>query len=212
MSEGKFITLEGGEGAGKSTQVGLLGEALRTSGLDVVVTREPGGAPGAEEIRKLLVDGGTDRWTPMGEALLHSAARIDHLEHTVRPALDAGSWVVSDRFADSTVAYQGYGHRLGSETIIDLNRLVIGDFEPDLTVVLDLPVDEGLARASARGTAEDRYERMGADFHQRLRDGFLEIAEREPGRCAVVDGVGEVEDVQARIRAVVGARLGVEFR
>ncbi|MFQ5958239.1 MAG: dTMP kinase, partial [Alphaproteobacteria bacterium] len=179
MGGGRFITIEGGEGAGKSTQAERLCAALRARGLDVVATREPGGSPGAEAIRRLLVSGAPERWDATTEALLHFAARRDHLVRTVLPALARGAWVVSDRFADSTTAYQGYAHGLGVEPVETLHRLVVGDHSPDLTLILDLPVDLGLARARRRG-GDDRYERMDAGFHQRLREGFLAIAGREP--------------------------------
>ena len=206
---GKFITLEGGEGTGKTTHAGQLADALSRSGVDTEVTREPGGAPGAEEIRALLVVGEIGRWQPLTEALLHFAARHEHLTRTVLPALESGRWVVCDRFADSTVAYQGYGHGLGSETIRRLNDLVLGDFAPDLTLILDLPVEEGLRRASRRTAGhEDRYERMDLGFHERLRGGFLEIARNAPERCAVVAADATAEEVQAAIRAVVSQRLG----
>ena len=208
MARGKFITLEGGDGAGKSTQAALLGEGLRGAGIDVVVTREPGGAPGAEEIRALLVEGGVSRWAPVTEALLHYAARREHLAQTIFPALDARRWVVCDRFADSTMAYQGYGLELGRDAIAGLHQLVVGDFAPDLTVILDLPVEAGLERAAAKAGREDRYERMDRDFHGRVRDGFLDIARRAPERCAVVDAAQPVDDVQKAIRALVGDRLG----
>ncbi|MGF1640275.1 MAG: dTMP kinase [Rhodospirillales bacterium] len=212
MRPGLFISVEGGEGAGKSTQVGLLAGDLRRAGIDVLVTREPGGSPGAEDIRGLLVSGETGRWSPLSEALLHYAARCDHLERTVRPALAAGRWVISDRFADSTMAYQGYGHRLGRECIESLHRLAVGAFAPDLTVILDLPIEAGLARAAGRGDREDRYERMDAAFHRRLRAGFLEIAAREPDRCAVVDATGPADTVHRAIVTLVGERLGVDLR
>lgn len=178
----------------------------------MVATREPGGAPGAEEIRRLLVAGAIDRWQPLSEALLHYAARCEHRAHTIEPALGAGRWVVSDRCADSTLAYQGHGHRLGADRIGDLQRAVLGDFAPDLTVILDLAVEEGLRRASSRSTqpdigAEDRYERMDLDFHQRVRQGFLSIAAAEPERCAVVDATPAAELVHKRIVAVVDERL-----
>ncbi|WP_414639782.1 dTMP kinase [Arenibaculum sp.] len=208
MERGRFITLEGGEGAGKSTQLRRLAAVLAARGIDVVATREPGGSPGAEEIRGLLVSGEPGRWDPMTELLLHLAARRDHLLRKVRPALDAGRWVLSDRFADSSVAYQGYGHGLGRDLVVRMHELAIGDFRPDLTVVLDLPVATGMARARGRGAGEDRYERMGTDFHERLRAGFLDLAAREPGRCAVVDADAPADEVEARIRAVVEARLG----
>lgn len=209
MTRAKFITFEGGEGTGKSTQAALLAKDLRRSGIAVVLTREPGGAPGAEEIRRLLVEGEVSRWSAMTEALLHYAARYEHLRETVRPAIEGGHWVVSDRFADSTMAYQGYGHRLNREQVARLHRLVVGDFAPDLTVVLDLPAETGLERAVAGAAGEDRYERMDRDFHRRLRAGFLDIARREPERCAVVDAGGTVDRVHEAIRALVGERLGV---
>jgi len=207
LTRGRFITLEGGEGAGKSTQVRLLAEGLRAAGIDALATREPGGAPGAEQIRELLVDGPVERWDAMTEALLHCAARRDHLVHAIEPALAAGRWVVSDRFADSTLAYQGCGLGLGIETVAALNRIAVGDFAPDLTIVLDLPADEGLKRAGTRGEGAQRYERMDLAFHERLRQGFLDIAKREPDRCVVVDARPGVEAVEKAIRAVVGARF-----
>ncbi len=209
MTRGRFITLEGGEGAGKTTQIRLLADALSACGIDVVLTREPGGSQGAEEIRALLVSGETGRWGPVTEALLHTAARRDHLERTVWPALDAGRWVICDRFFDSTMAYQGYGLGLGRDLIAALQATALGDFRPDLTLILDLPVETGLARANARRGGEDRYERMDLDFHRRLRDGFLDIAGREPDRCAVIDAAHPVETVQARILDIVTRRLGV---
>ncbi|UEM06206.1 dTMP kinase [Skermanella rosea] len=206
MARGRFITFEGGEGAGKSTQLKLLVAALAGQGRDVLPTREPGGATGAEEIRRLLVSGEPGRWDGVTEALLHFAARRDHLTRTVWPALDAGRWVVSDRFADSTMAYQGYGHGLGRETIEQLYAVAVGDFAPDLTLILDIPPGTGVARAHARHDGEDRYERMDLSFHRRLRDGFLDIASREPGRCVVIDAGGTIEQVHAAVLAAVTRR------
>jgi dTMP kinase len=200
---GRFISFEGGEGAGKSTQIRLLVDALAARGLDVIATREPGGSPGAEEIRRLLVSGDPGRWDGVTEALLHFAARRDHLARTVWPALDAGRWVVTDRFADSTMAYQGYGHGLGREPIERLYAVAVGDFAPDLTLILDIPVEAGLDRTQGRTGGEDRYERMDREFHRRLRDGFLDIAAREPGRCVVIDAARPVEAVQADMLATV---------
>ena len=208
MTDGRFITFEGGEGAGKSTQVRLLAEVLHGLGRQVVLTREPGGADGAEAIRALLVSGAVDRWDAHTEALLHSAARRDHLVKTVWPALARGAWVICDRFADSTLAYQGYGHGLDHHLIATLAEVAMGDFRPDLTLILDLPVEEGLKRAGGRGGAEDRYERMGLDFHQRLRQGFLAIAAAEPRRCAVVDATQTVQTVQENILSTLFQRLG----
>jgi len=210
---GRFITLEGGEGAGKSTQQRRLADWLRRGGREVVETREPGGSPGAEEIRKLLVTGTAGRWDAVTEALLHFAARRDHLRQTIEPALARGSWVVCDRFADSTMAYQGYGHGLGRAPVEALYALVVGSLKPDLTLVLDLPVAEGLARAghrNGRGTQqEDRYEQMDLGFHERLREGFHDIVAREPARCLLIDARGDEDAVAARIQAAVIQRLGV---
>ncbi|MCP4328866.1 MAG: dTMP kinase [Alphaproteobacteria bacterium] len=208
MNGGRFITFEGGEGAGKSTQISRFGDVLRASGRRVVETREPGGAPGAEEIRGLLVHGEPNRWDPMTETLLHFAARWRHLTETVWPALTRGDWVLSDRFADSTRAYQGFAQGLGDRKVTDLYALIIGDFAPDLTVVLDVPVEIGLARATG---PEDRYERMGSEFHQRVRRAFLEIAEAEPERCVVIDAGRDIEDVAADVRTTVSARLNVDL-
>lgn len=176
-------------------------------------TREPGGAPGAEEIRRLLVAGAPERWDGETEALLIAAARRNHLTVTVWPALDAGRWVICDRFVDSTVAYQGYGHGIPLDRLAALHRFVAGDFVPDLTLILDLPVAAGLARARARakaagGAAENRFERMDVAFHERLRRGFLAIARQEPGRCAIVDASAAVEVVHQTILALVHERLG----
>lgn len=210
---GHFITLEGGEGAGKSTQVKRLAAALSAQGIEVVQTREPGGTPGAEDIRALLVTGDPARWDAMTETLLHYAARRAHVEKTVKPALDRGAWVISDRFADSTMAYQGYAGSVGREAVAALHKLVLGDFAPDLTLVLDLPVETGLARAKARMTgaaqAEDRYERMGLAFHESLRSAFHEIAGREPDRCHLVDASGNPDQVAAALWQAVATRFNL---
>jgi dTMP kinase len=209
----RFITFEGGEGAGKSTQMRRLGEAMRQAGESVVLTREPGGSEGAEEIRRLLVGGAVRRWEPMTEVLLHYAARRDHVERTIRPALDAGSWVLCDRFADSTLAYQGYGQGVDLEWIRTLHRHVLGTLQPTLTLILDLPVDEGLSRAHSRGgsASEDRYERMGREFHERLRAGFLAIAGGDAKRCVVIDATRPVEEVAGAVRRAVCERLGLDL-
>ncbi len=208
---GRFITLEGGEGAGKSTQISRLVRALTAAGIPARATREPGGAPGAELIRKLLVEGEPGRWRPTTEALLHFAARVEHLDDLVFPALDAGEWVVCDRFADSTMAYQGYGHGLDRTVITTLYQTVIGDFAPDLTLILDVPVEIGLARAATRRNAETRYERMDHGFHERVRRGFLEIARQYPARCVVIDANGPPDAVTDSILEVVTQRLGVQL-
>jgi dTMP kinase len=208
-ARGRFITLEGGEGTGKSTQIRLLTPWLRERGVDVGQTREPGGAAGAERIRDLLVQGETDRWTPTAETLLHYAARADHLDCTIRPALAAGRWIVCDRFADSTTAYQGYGHGVSLKLIDALFAAVVADTRPDLTLVLDLPVADGLRRASDRAGHENRYEQMNVDFHERLRAGFLSIARADPQRCAIIDASRGIDAVQAHIQAEVQRRLGI---
>ncbi len=211
MDGGKFITLEGGEGAGKSTQLGVLAKFLRARGLEVLATREPGGAPGADAVRRLLVEGAPERWDATSEALLHFAARRAHLVDTVWPALAAGSWVLSDRFADSTMAYQGYGHGLGREPVEALYRMVVGDFAPDMTLILDLPPEAGLARAAGRrGSRETRYERMALDFHERLRQGYLDIARRDPQRCVVVDATRPVAAVRDDIQRLVAERFDLD--
>jgi dTMP kinase len=207
-ARGRFITLEGGEGGGKSTQLGLLARSLAAAGLPVLVTREPGGAPGAEEIRSLLVGGEPGRWDAVGEALLVSAARRAHLLATIWPALAEGKWVLCDHFADSTMAYQGYAGGVPREDLATLYRLVAGAFAPGLTLILDLPVEVGLARAGRR-CGEDRFERKGRAFHERLRAGFLEIARAQPQRCVVIDASASIEAVHRTIIAAVAARCDI---
>lgn len=208
MSGARFITLEGGEGAGKTTQVRRLVERLGAAGIDAIATREPGGAPGAERIRSLLVSGDTD-WRPMTEALLHNAARVEHVATLVRPSLATGTWVVSDRYVDSTLAYQGSAQGVGADAVRALHRLALGGLMPDLTLVLDLPVELGLARAKVRAGGEDRYERMGAAFHQRLRDAYLAIATAEPERCVVIDAAADVDTVAARLWSALAERFNL---
>ena len=206
-SRGCFITLEGGEGAGKTTQISRLKDLLVDRDIDVLTTREPGGSEGAEQIRNLLVNGDPGRWDSMTETLLHFAARRDHVEKVVKPALAAGTWIISDRFADSTMAYQGYGHGLGLETISRIYEVVLADFKPDLTIILDLDVEAGLGRALSRSGGEDRYERMEIDFHRKLRQGFLDIAHNNPDRCALIDASGDADSVFTLLSGVVRDRL-----
>ncbi|MCZ6609179.1 MAG: dTMP kinase [Alphaproteobacteria bacterium] len=210
---GKLITLEGGEGVGKSTQSKRLAEFLEDRGITVMLTREPGGSDGGEQIRRLLVSGAPGRWTPLTEAFLYAAARADHVAHLIEPALAEGRWVISDRFTDSTLAYQGFGHGLPLDAVTQLNALAAGELKPDLTFILDVPVGDGLARARARpddrdeAAREDRYERMDEIFHQRVAEGYLTIARSEPERCIVVDTTGPVDQVARVISATVGERL-----
>lgn len=203
MKRGFFITFEGGEGAGKSTQLRRLGEYLTAQGREVVATREPGGSEGAEAIRTLLVSGAADRWSPMSETLLLYAARSDHLQRTIRPALARGAVVICDRFADSTRAYQGAAGGVAPAFIRDLEREVVGETRPDLTLIFDLPAEAGLERAAGRGAAEARFESKGLDFHRRLRDGFLAIAAAEPQRCRVIDAARPIDEVTAAVLAAV---------
>jgi dTMP kinase len=203
---GWFITLEGGEGAGKTTQLCSLADALRETGREVVTTREPGGSPGAERVRSVLIDPEAEL-TPLCEAMLHAGARHDHLANTIRPALARGACVLCDRFADSTRAYQGFGLGLPESTVDTLEDLAVGETTPDLTLILDVPVDVGLERARGRGV-HDRYEAMAVAFHERLRAGYRAIAERAPARCAVVDANRPAEAVQAEVRRIVRERLG----
>lgn len=206
---GRFITFEGGEGTGKTTQIKALRERLEGAGLEVVQTREPGGSPGAEAIRDLLVKGDTERWHPFTEAQLHYAARNEHLERVIRPALERGAVVVCDRFADSTMAYQGIVQGLGEARVKALDELVVGTTQPDLTLIFDLDSKAGLARAATRAGDEDRYERMGTDFHKRLRDAFLQIAKDNPKRCAIIDASQSIAAVGDAIWQVVQNRLDI---
>ena len=201
---GRFITLEGGEGAGKSTQARILAERLAARGLPVLLTREPGGAPGAEAVRGVLL--GKGPWDGVAECMLHFAARREHVARSVRPALDAGMWVVCDRFADSTLAYQCFGQGVPRAVFDALAEVALGPLRPDLTVLLDLPPEAGLARAAARGET-NRYEALDPAFHARVRAGFRHIAEAEPGRCVVADASGPPERVSAAVLAAVQSRL-----
>ncbi|MCC3306053.1 dTMP kinase [Sneathiella sp. HT1-7] len=204
---GKFITLEGGDGSGKSTQSRLLAEFLQEKEIDTLLTREPGGAPGADEIRELILTGEPDRWDAIGETLLFYASRRNHLRLTIWPALDEGRWVISDRFADSTMAYQGYGNQLGEEAVQKIHDFAVGDFKPDLTFIFSLPVEEGLQRTMGRTHNEDRFEKMDLAFHERLRDGFQNIARQNPDRCVLIDATRSVEDIQQELRDILTARL-----
>lgn len=209
MTRGRFISFEGGEGAGKSTQVQRLAARLRHGGREVVTTREPGGSPGAESIRDIVLRGEADRWSPTTETLLMYAARRDHIERVIRPALARDAWVICDRFADSTRAYQGAAGGVDPRFITALETFILEDTRPHLTLVFDLPADVGLERAHARAGAEMRFESKGMAFHERLRDGFRAIAASEPERCALIDATGSIEEVEAAVWAAVEARLAV---
>ncbi|MCC2111769.1 MAG: dTMP kinase [Hyphomicrobiales bacterium] len=209
---GKFITFEGGEGSGKSTQVKRLAEALRKKGLSIVETREPGGSPGAEMLRHVLLSGVAEALGPKAEALLFAAARDDHLRVTIRPALARGDWVICDRFADSTRVYQGLGGKVDTEFLDQLEELILQGLKPDLTIILDIPAELGMERAARRRNAEgggepDRFEKHSVAHHEQLRKGFLDIAKKEPERCAVVDATASENDIEAAIWTIVTERL-----
>lgn len=200
---GRFITFEGIDGSGKSTQARLLAAYLRAKGEDVVQTREPGGSPGAEEIRRLLVEGAPDRWSPETEILLFTAARRDHLEKTILPALKRGATVISDRFADSTRVYQGAARGELRALVDTLHDAVIGR-EPDLTFVIDMEPSEALRRGLARRSGEDRFEDMGEGFQHRLRDGFHALVRENPDRCKLIDGARDPNEIAAEIAGIAG--------
>lgn len=206
---GRFISFEGGEGSGKSTQAKLLAERLRPFGLSVVLTREPGGSTGAEAVRHVLLSGAAKPLGAHAEAILFAAARDDHVRETIRPALAAGKWVISDRFADSTRIYQGRLGNVDPRLIARLEHITVGDTRPDLTVILDVPVELGLQRASWRrgGHAGDRFEAEDRQFHEKLREAYRELAERDPERCILIDGSADPASVGNAIWAVVNARL-----
>jgi dTMP kinase len=213
-ARGRFITLEGGEGAGKSTQARLLAERLEARGVECVTTREPGGSPGAEALRTVLLSGVVAPLGPMAEAMLFAAARIDHLDHTIRPALARGAFVVCDRFADSTRVYQGVQGNIDPARMRALEQVTVGETRPDLTLILDLPAEVGLARASVRRGREavDRFEKEGMAFHEGLRRGFLDIAKQEPRRCVVIDASRDQQTISDAIWEVVAERFQMPER
>jgi dTMP kinase len=202
---GRFISFEGGEGAGKSTQIRRLADRLADAGIDAITTREPGGTEGAEAIRSLVTEGAADRWSPLTETLLFVAARQDHVERLIRPALDGGTWVLCDRFMDSTRVYQGVAGTLGLEKIDQLHRSIFGDMKPDLTLVLDLPVKAGLARRHGSGEI-NRFDRMVTSFHDDVRQGFLNLAKAEPARFGVVDAMPSEDEVAEAIWELIDDR------
>jgi dTMP kinase len=209
VARGRLITLEGGEGAGKSTQLAHILHWLKQLGIEAIGTREPGGSPGAEILRKVLLSGSVARLGPAAEALLFAAARIDHIDATIEPALASSRFVVCDRFADSTRAYQGAQENLDPPFLRALERVTLGAVRPDLTLIFDLPPAQGLARAASRrgGESPDRFEGEDLRFHESLRAAFLAIATEEPGRCAVIDASRPEEDVSQTIFGIISERL-----
>lgn len=213
---GLFITLEGGEGAGKSTQIRRLAARLEALGRSVVLTREPGGSPYAERIREAILAGKGKPYGPLAEALMFSAARLDHLTQTIRPALARGDIVLCDRFADSTRAYQGAQGAVDDAELAALERVVVGETRPDLTLILDLPAETGLARADARrggpGQKADRFESENLNFHKRLRKAFIAIAEAEPGRCRIIRADRDAEEIEFAIWNCVKEKFSHELK
>ncbi len=218
MKKGVFITLEGGEGSGKSTQIKLLHQALSAAGKDVLMSREPGGTPQAERIRTLLLQRDSGSFDPLTEALLLFAARREHLVDKIWPAIEKGQWVISDRFADSSRAFQGYGMGLDMQVIDSLYKMIAGEFQPDLTFIFDIDPETGIGRSikhlkvttNLKEATEDRYERMGLTFHQKLRTGFLEIAKNFPERCVVIDAAQNVQSIHQQMLEEISSRFGVK--
>lgn len=214
LDKGLFISLEGGEGSGKTTQINRLAESLTNEGYRVVTTREPGGTPEGESVRNLLVQREGGNWNAMAEILLLFAARVMHVEKIIKPAIESGKIIICDRFTDSTFAYQGYGRGFDIDVIKDIQKLTIEDLAPDITFMLDIDAKQGLERSTKRlsGIAgfeqtEDRFERLDIDFHERLRQGFLSIAQNEPTRCHVIDALQEPENVFDAIKTIVWQQL-----
>ncbi len=220
MKKGLFITLEGGEGTGKSTQVKLLHAALTSAGVDAVTTREPGGTPQAERIRNFVIQRDAGHFDAVTEALLMMSARREHLVDKIWPAMEKGAWVISDRFADSTRAMQGYGMGMAQEQIEKIYAVIAGDFQPDLTFIFDIDPEVGLKRslkqlavtANKTEATEDRYERMGMPFHQRLRNGFLEVAKAFPQRCVIIDAAQDVAAIHRQLLKTIETRFGISCR
>ncbi len=216
MNKGLFISFEGGEGSGKTTQINRLAEKLTQKKHKVVTTREPGGTPEGEKIRELLVQRDGGDWSPMAECLLLYAARVMHIENTIKPALEKNKIVISDRFFDSTFAYQGYGRGLPIEKVIQLNNLTIGDFKPDITFILDIEAEKGLERSTRRlateslhlKQTEDRFENLDLAFHKKLRQGFLDIAKKDPARCHIIDATKDIDAISKDIEAIVSKKVG----
>ena len=201
-----FITFEGGEGAGKSTQIGILADYLISKGQNIVTTREPGGIDNAEKIRELLLSEVENAWDGITEVLLHYAARREHVKKLILPTIQKGGWVLCDRFIDSTMAYQGYGSGIVKELIKLIDQKILNGLRPDLTFVFDLPYEKSVQRLKSRGSL-NRYENMKKEYHERLREGFLEIAYREPERCVIIDAENEIDLVARKIRTIIHTRF-----
>lgn len=209
---GWFITLEGGEGSGKTTQARLLADAFRKAGYRTLLTREPGGSDGGDAIRKLLLTGNADKWHPVTEALLFQAARVQHVHQLIKPALARGEVVICDRFLDSSIVYQGVAHGLGIEFVQSLHLMSLGDFMPDLTLYIDISVEIGLERAKGREGEETRFESMDIEFHNKVRNGFLNRISRRPETMLLIDGKSSIEKVQLNILENIQTRLGLKLQ
>ena len=207
MEAGKFITLEGGEGAGKTTQAKRLKASLEAAGIETIMTREPGGTFGAEAIRELVLTGSQDRWSGMTELLLMYAARLDHVDKLIKPALARGVWVICDRFSDSSMAYQGYARGLGRERVAALDAAVMGGFAPDLTVVFDIDPILAQRRVKTRGEELSRFDGEALEFHKVLRDAFLDIAKRNENRVKLVDAASSRDAIEAKIKHIMGQQF-----
>jgi len=208
----ELIVLEGVDGAGKGVQSRMLLSAMKDAGLDVILTREPGGSPGAEEIRRLIVEGEPNRWDDMTELLLIYAARRSHVMDTIKPALKNGTWVISDRFADSSRAFQGVAGNLGIDVVDRIHQETLGDFNPDLTLILDLDPEISLSRAGARGGVEDRFEQKGSEYQARVREGFRQLAQMTPQSRKLIDASGTMDDVSQKILDCVNAHFNLSLR
>lgn len=200
---GQFITFEGGEGAGKTTQAELLAKSLNNAGIETLLTREPGGTFGAEAIRELVLSGTSDRWSGLTELLLMYAARLDHVEKLINPALERGAWVISDRFSDSSMAYQGFARGLGKDRVMAVHKAVLDDFEPNMTVLFDMDPVMAMKRVETRGEEITRFDAESMEFHNTLRDAFLEIAKDNEHRISVIDANSPIEAVNTQILAAI---------
>ena len=208
----ELIVLEGVDGAGKGVQSRMLLSAMKAAGLDVILTREPGGSPGAEEIRRLIVEGEPNRWDDMTELLLIYAARRSHVIDTIKPALKQGTWVISDRFADSSRAFQGVAGNLGIDVVDRIHKETLGDFNPELTLILDLDPEISLSRADARGGAEDRFEQKGIEYQARVREGFRQLAEMTPQSRKLIDASGTMDEVSQKVLDCINAHFNLTLR
>ena len=208
----ELIVLEGVDGAGKGVQSRMLLSAMKAAGLDAILTREPGGSPGAEEIRRLIVEGEPNRWDDMTELLLIYAARRSHVMDTIKPALKQGTWIISDRFADSSRAFQGVAGNLGIDVVDRIHEEALGDFNPELTLILDLDPEISLSRADARGGAEDRFEQKGIEYQARVREGFRQLAEMTPQSRKLIDASGTMDEVSQNVLDCINAHFNLTLR